>query len=265
MDDLVFEGRNQAYGAYQIRRMYDRNMSRGMISGILLFLLAFTIPQMIGLLKEIFPQEITAPHAKVVFLPEPPAREVAKIKEKPTQPNATPPVRKQLQYVAPVVRIDEDVIDEKLPPTNAELSSNVISTVTDEDDLTGIDVSLIESDLPVGDIVPTEITEDKIFNYVEVMPSFPNGQEAMYNFIYKHIKYPAIARDNRIEGNVIIQFVVSREGEIINAKIVRSLGGGIDQEALRVINSMPRWNPGRHNGRAVPVTFTLPIKFELID
>jgi protein TonB len=79
------------------------------------------------------------------------------------------------------------------------------------------------------------------------------------------MRYPSIAKDNRIEGNVIVQFVVSKEGDIINAKIVRSLGGGIDQEALRVVKSMPRWNPGKHNGKAVPVTFTLPIKFTLLD
>ena len=103
------------------------------------------------------------------------------------------------------------------------------------------------------------------FTYVEHMPTFPEGQHAMYQFIYERIKYPAIARENGISGVVIIQFVVSKEGDIQNAKVVRGIGGGCNEEALRVINEMPRWNPGQHDGRNVPVMFTMPIKFLLQD
>jgi protein TonB len=95
------------------------------------------------------------------------------------------------------------------------------------------------------------------------MPTFPDGTEAMYKYIYEKIKYPAIARENGISGQVIVQFVVSKEGDIRNDKVVRGIGGGCNEEALRVVNGMPRWRPGKHNGRAVPVTFTLPIKFVL--
>lgn len=106
---------------------------------------------------------------------------------------------------------------------------------------------------------------DEPFTYVEHMPTFPEGQDVMYKFIYERIKYPATARENGISGMVIIQFVVSKEGDIQNAKVVRGIGGGCNEEALRVINEMPRWNPGQHDGRNVPVTFTLPIKFVLQD
>ena len=81
--------------------------------------------------------------------------------------------------------------------------------------------------------------------------------------ICREIKYPAIARENGISGQVIVQFVVSKDGDIKNAKVMRGIGGGCNEEALRVVNEMPRWKPGKHNGRAVPVTFTLPIKFVL--
>ncbi|HUR32010.1 MAG TPA: energy transducer TonB [Saprospiraceae bacterium] len=125
----------------------------------------------------------------------------------------------------------------------------------------GKDPSL--SDEPPAPAAIEEPKEDVPFTWVEQMPTFPDGQDAMYKYIYEKIKYPAIARENGISGQVIVQFVVSRDGDILNAKIVRGLGGGLSEEALRVVNGMPRWKPGKHNGKAVPVTFTLPIKFVL--
>jgi protein TonB len=106
-----------------------------------------------------------------------------------------------------------------------------------------------------------EVIEEKPFAYVEQMPSFPDGTEAMYRYIYNTLNYPTAARANGISGQVIIQFIISAEGEIQEANVVRGIGSGCDEEALRVVNSMPTWNPGKHNGRKVPVRFTLPIKF----
>ncbi|MGB3079614.1 MAG: TonB family protein [Saprospiraceae bacterium] len=108
-----------------------------------------------------------------------------------------------------------------------------------------------------------ESSEGEVFTYVEEMPSFPDGTQAMYNYICQNIKYPDKAREDEISGQVIVQFVVSKEGDIQNAKVIRGIGGGCDEEALRVVNSMPRWTPGKHLGMFVPVSFTLPIKFVL--
>lgn len=105
--------------------------------------------------------------------------------------------------------------------------------------------------------------ENEPYTYVERMPQFPDGQEAMYTFINSSIQYPETAKKNGISGHVIVQFVVSKDGEIQNAKVIRGIGGGCNEEALRVVNSMPKWSPGIHEGRNVPVTFTLPIKFVL--
>lgn len=102
---------------------------------------------------------------------------------------------------------------------------------------------------------------DEPYTYVEEMPSFPDGMEAMYKYISQQIKYPEVAFENRISGQVIVRFVVSREGDIRHANVVRGIGGGCDEEALRVVNSMPRWKPGKNKGLFVPVTFTLPIRF----
>ncbi len=109
----------------------------------------------------------------------------------------------------------------------------------------------------------SEEKEAEPFMYVEQMPSFPGGQEAMYLYVYKELEYPAVARESEIAGTVVVQFVVSKVGEIQNAKDVRGIAGGCNEEALRIVNSMPKWNPAMHNGRTVAVTFTLPIKFSL--
>jgi len=116
-------------------------------------------------------------------------------------------------------------------------------------------------DDPIEPLISQDIDDEEPYAYVEQMPTFPEGTEAMYKYIYEKIEYPAIAKANGISGQVIVQFVVSESGVIQNAKIVRGIGGGCNEEALRVVNSMPPWKPGKHNGQNVPVTFTLPIKF----
>ena len=106
--------------------------------------------------------------------------------------------------------------------------------------------------------------EDKmIFTSVEQMPEFPGGNGAIYSYLAKNIRYPEEARKASIQGRVIVQFVISKTGEITNAKIVRDIGGGCGKEALRMVTAMPKWKPGKQNGVPVNVYFTLPVKFLL--
>ena len=95
------------------------------------------------------------------------------------------------------------------------------------------------------------------------MPSFPDGEKALMEYLAKNIKYPSIARENGIEGRVIVGFVVSKTGNIEQVKVIRGIGGGCDEEAAKVIKSMPNWTPGKHNGKAVPVSYTVPVSFKL--
>lgn len=107
----------------------------------------------------------------------------------------------------------------------------------------------------------SETTDDKPLMVADQMPSFPGGQEAMYRYIYEKIKYPANAREKRISGQVIVEFIVQADGEITDPLIVRGIGGGCDEEVLRVVNSMPKWVPAVHGGKNVAAYYTLPIKF----
>ena len=263
-DDIIFIGRNKSYGAFQLRRLYNKHMSQAMISGILFFLLAVSSPKIVWMIRGFLPGMQEEPAMAILTLTEPPPL-VPKAPPPPTLPKAAPPpLNDQIKFVPPVVKKDPEVLEEEQIPTNDMIKNKEIAIETREGDESGVDPSLIEPDnIPTSPPVLEENLKDKVFTFVEQMPSFPDGQEAMYKYIYEHIKYPPVALQNGISGTVTIQFVVSREGEIQKAHVVRGIPGGCNEEALRVINSMPKWKPGKHNGQAVPVTFTMQIKFVL--
>ena len=112
-------------------------------------------------------------------------------------------------------------------------------------------------------MVEEVVEEEQIFQVVEEMPSFPGGDAECMRFLNKNIKYPTIAQENGIQGRVILQFVVNKDGSIVDVVVARSVDPYLDKEALRVIQSMPRWIPGKQNGKAVRVKYTVPVMFRL--
>lgn len=105
--------------------------------------------------------------------------------------------------------------------------------------------------------------EEEIFVVVEEMPQFPGGDDALLRYLYSQLRYPSLALDSKIQGIVVIQFIIDEQGRIINPIVVRELGGGCDEEALRVVRGMPNWQPGKQRGRPVKVRYNLPIRFQL--
>lgn len=110
-----------------------------------------------------------------------------------------------------------------------------------------------------------EIDDDTYFQVVDEEPSFPGGMEAMYKFLAENIKYPQEAKDNNISGRVFVSFIVEPDGSITNPRLLRDIGGGCGQEAIRVVKLMPRWKPGKNKGQTVRVQFNLPVNFTLTD
>jgi protein TonB len=108
-----------------------------------------------------------------------------------------------------------------------------------------------------------EVSEQEIFTVVESMPEFPGGPQAMMEFIARNMRYPPMARESGIQGRVFVNFVVEPNGSVSNVNVLRGIGGGCDEEAIRVVESMPRWTPGRQRGKAVRVSFNLPVRFTL--
>lgn len=113
------------------------------------------------------------------------------------------------------------------------------------------------------EVVEEDVVEQEIFQIVEEMPQFPGGEQKLMEFVAKNIKYPQIARETGIQGRVFVGFVVEPDGSISNVKLLRGIGGGCDEEAMRVIKSLPKWKPGKQRGKAVRVSYQIPVFFKL--
>ena len=177
--------------------------------------------------------------ADVVF-----EEEIIPITETPEQAAPPPPE-------APKVAELLEIVDDK-----ADIEET--TTIINEDNQARVEVKYV----PVQ-VVEEEPEEQTIFEVVENMPDFPGGQAALMQYLAKNIKYPTIAQENGTQGRVIIQFVVERDGSISDVHVARGVDPYLDKEAVRVVKSMPKWLPGKQNGKAVRVKFTVPVMFRL--
>ena len=143
--------------------------------------------------------------------------------------------------------VEDDVVTESVE----------INTEDDKDKTVTINAPVTST----GPIVEEE--DNVVFQVVEKMPSFPGGDAALFKYLSDNVKYPVIAQENGVQGRVICQFVVNRDGSIVDVEVVRSVDPSLDKEAIRVIKSMPKWSPGQQRGKPVRVKYTLPVNFRL--
>ena len=155
------------------------------------------------------------------------------------------------------------------PPPPAVQEVEVLNVVEDNVETESIEVNTEETEQEVVIAAPIEVVEEPeedevVFVFVESMPEFPGGQQALFKYLSENVKYPVIAQENGIQGRVICQFVVNKDGSIVDVEVVRSGGDpSLDKEAIRVIKSMPKWKPGKQRGKAVRVKYTVPVNFKL--
>ena len=126
-----------------------------------------------------------------------------------------------------------------------------------------VDQTEVIEEYVAPEVVEEEVVDPEIFQIVEEMPSFPGGEAELMKYVGSHIKYPQIARETGIQGRVFVGFVVEPDGSISNVKLLRGIGGGCDEEAMRVIKSLPKWKPGKQRGKAVRVSYQIPVFFKL--
>ena len=156
------------------------------------------------------------------------------------------------------------------PPPPPVQEVEVLNVVEDDVETKEIEINT-EDDKNTEVIIqaPVEVQEEEeeeevVFVVVEKMPEFPGGQQALFKYLSENVKYPVIAQENGIQGRVICQFVVNRDGSIVDVEVVRSGGDpSLDKEAIRVIKSMPKWKPGQQRGKPVRVKYTVPVNFKL--
>jgi protein TonB len=268
--DMVFANKNRKYGAYQLRMgTSGRNMK-----AIIILLVAALLTG--GYLV----YKIKAQQAEEERLAYMEAQELAKLREqakkKEDQPKIPPKVepkkeipevRESQKFTAPVIKKDELVKEENVVKQMDKLDENVAVSTKDQEGVKDRTVEAVRNDIAVNtppkEEVKQEVTQ-KVFDAVEQMPSFPGGQGALLSWLGSHIKYPPIAEQNNIQGKAVVGFIVEPNGGVSGVGILRSAGDpSLDQEAVRVVQSMPRWNPGKQNGQAVRVKYQVPITFRL--
>jgi periplasmic protein TonB len=266
--DIVFEGRNQAYGAYALRTNYDQNLRKALIISILLIFSVFAAPLIYAKIAGVKPAEAATKVVHIELMNEPiePLKEKVKV-EAPKKEIAAPTASKPtVTYITPSIVDDTENIVEAPMTAAIDITAQISTTTTNGSGGAVLPSVYNGTDAPTSFTVEAPIidNEKEVVLVVEQQAEFQDGIQALYQWLSANMKYPAICRENGISGKTVVRFIVEKDGSITNPKIVRvSTHEALDNEALRVLKIMPHWKPGKQQGRAVRSYFTLPVKFAL--
>jgi len=246
-DEIIFENRNRSYGAFDLRRRYKSAAGLSILGGVTLFSIPFI------LFFTFSPGPVTAksdPGIYIVVKPDNLIHPDNVIPPEPEKPVKAPSVYK---YIEP------KVVDDTTRLTNLMVNDIAYDSVRN-------DIVTLNSDAVIYDPPETDIAEEpEPLIFVEERPVFPGGNSALLKYIAEHTIYPAEALENNIEGRVFLRFVVASDGSVKRIEIIRGLNPVLDAEAIRVVSTLPAWKPGRQNGAAVPVWFSIPVTFKIMN
>jgi periplasmic protein TonB len=246
-DDIVFEHRNQEYGAYRLRKKYSRNLLIGMLIGIIILGTAIITPYLNA--KALENQKKRAEYQVAIKM-----ENLDQPAEQPPPPPPPPPPPAEavavVKYVAPVV------VDSIKPEEAKQLmtADQAVLEVKNEEvaPVQEVQVEVKEEEAPV-----------EVFVVVEEMPTYPGGDAELMKFINSNIVYPEIAKENNIQGKVILRFCVTYKGSVDQISVLKSVDPALDNEAKRVIAMLPAWKPGKQGGKPVNVWYSVPVTFQL--
>ncbi|MBL0036186.1 MAG: TonB family protein [Flavobacteriales bacterium] len=247
-NNVVFANHNRAYGAFMLRKDYNKRLGLALAAAIGVFVLAIGAPMVISKMgsgdDEMEVKKKIVDVNLELFEEQP--------EEPPPPPEVIPPPQPQIETVQFVaVEAADEPVDEP-PPTQADLTETTAGQTNQE----GQNIDAPPPPPPV---------EEETFDLaaVQEQPEFPGGMEKMYEFLGKLQKYPDMEADAGIQGKVYVEFVVEKDGKISDVKLKKGVSAGLDKEAQRLVKAMPNWNPGKMNGKAVKCRFVLPVKFTL--
>lgn len=250
--DIVFEGRNKAYGAYDLRKNNTKTTVKALIIGAIVFSFTVAAPLIMSLLPDSSGDDDSL-DTKIVTMKLPPKKEEPK-KDLPPPP-PPPPKVDQVKFVKPVVAKAEEVTEE--PPKITEIKDKKLGNETIKGDP---DAEVTVE--PVGNGTAAVVEEDNtVYNTagIEVKPDFPGGMEKFYKFVGSNYQTP---EEEGLKGKVYVTFVVEKDGSLTDIKVLRDIGYGTGKEAIRVLKKCPRWTPGEQNGKPVRVLYSLPITIQ---
>jgi len=273
--DLVFEGKNKEFGAYEMRMQTPQRHNKAVLYTLLGLLIVAA--GAFGLAKY---NEYRAEQQRL--LDEARQKEVAldlsqeKEEEKPDEPiieEKKPEIEPEQEIaqqkvtelaIVPDKEVKEEIKSQSELEKTEEVftSKNVESDNTSREQLENLNKQ-VKVDVPEPPKEEKKPQKEEIFKSVEQPPQFPGGDAALMKYLSSHIQYPTMAQENNIQGKVVLQFVVEKDGHVGEVKVVRSVDKDLDREAVRVCKSLPKFTPGRQNGQAVRVWYTLPVTFKL--
>lgn len=270
--DLVFEGKNKEFGAYELRTTSVKRHNKAVLYTIIGA--ALVVASVFGFMKvqQIMAERSIADNAEqeevLIDMTEADEPEPEENKVEIKQPEVLP------EEVLNTVKVTElRIVEDEKVKSEDEIKSQDELKQTEtafgqKDNDKGTDDRNVTRELKTEVVVEkkTEVVETKkeeVFKSVEQMPTFPGGPAALMKYLSSHIQYPTMAQENNVQGKVVVQFVVTKTGEVGEVKVVRSVDKDLDREAVRVCKTLPKFVPGRQNGQAVAVWYTLPVQFKL--
>ena len=263
--DLVFEGKNHSYGAYQLRKETGK---RNLMAILVMFAIGVAIAAFVaikGVVENAMKQDVAIEaDVELAKLAEKKEAKVEKKEEPKVEKVEVEKVKSSVKFVPPVIKKDSEVKPEEELKSQEEL--NKTNTAIGAFDVKGNDEAageVLKAKEVIAQPEPPKEEETKVFDVVEQMPSFPGGPSALMQYLSSNIKYPVVAEENGVQGRVVCTFVVERDGSITDVRVIRSVDPSLDKEAVRVVKSMPKWIPGKQNGSAVRVKYTVPVTFRL--
>jgi protein TonB len=247
-DDIVFENRNKEYGAYRLRKRYSRNVIISMVIAIIILSTAVITPYLNAKAAESRAKKAERQVEIKMENLDQPAEQVA-----PPPPPPPPPqdVVQQARYVPPVV------VDSVKPEENVQLMT------ADQAQVEVKNEEVVEEVQVAKEEVQQEDAEAEPFVVVEEMPMLPGGDVELLKYIAEHTTYPDVAKENNIQGRVIVRFCVTAKGGVSQVSILKGVDPELDAEAIRVVNTLPAFKPGKQGGKPVPVWYMVPITFTL--
>lgn len=258
--DLVFEGRNKKYGAYELRKENPKTSIRSLLIGGVVFAFATLSPKLIDMIDKGGDDDIIDQKITTVNLDQPKKEEV-KIEE-PKKPEPPKPKIDEVKFLPPKV-VEAKEVKEELKAVE-ELKDKTIS----DKDQKGDENAKVTIDQPTGDNDKvTEVVDNTVYSSagLEVQPEFQGGMQAFYKYCSRNYKTDDIAEklSSDLTGKVFVEFVVEKDGSLTDIKVVRDLGFGTGQEAIRMLKTVPKWTPGEQNGKKVRARYVLPIAISI--
>lgn len=272
--DIIFEGKNKEFGAYELRKHSDGRHNRAVLFTIIGLVIVLVASYFLGMyndyrreqreleLQAQLEQQLAQMEAEAQE--EQQEEEVIEAVQEPEAEEALPEeILNTIKDTEIAIAADNEVTEDITSKDEVQESTAAAGASTFDQGTDNLEVVRTHKDEIIVEEKKPEPVKEEVFTAVEQMPQFPGGEAELLKYVANHIKYPTMAAENNIQGRVVVKFVVKKDGNVGDVVVLRGKDPDLDKEAVRVVKTLPRFIPGKMNGQAVSVWYTLPINFKL--